>query len=176
MVLTTSSINGRRANESRRSSIRPLRSWKNRGCRLISARRWRPAPSTRSSGLDILLQCLRILPQHLGDTDDGVERRAQLVAHIGKGTETCAGLLPRAGDFCPGFPRTTARSRWLIAAWSAKVETRSICLSVNGRTSERARASTPIGTPSRSHGNSEHGAHHSPGRVESVVWIGTPNR
>ena len=34
--------------------------------------------------LDILLQCLRILPQHLGDTDDGVERRAQLVAHIGK--------------------------------------------------------------------------------------------
>jgi hypothetical protein len=23
------------------------------------------------------------------------------------------------------------------------------------------------------HGNSEHGAHHSPGRVESVIWIGT---
>ena len=39
-----------------------------------------------------------------------------------------------------------------IAAWSAKVDTSSICLSVNGRTSERVSASTPIGTPSRSIG------------------------
>ena len=34
--------------------------------------------------LEVLLQCLRILAQHLGDADDGVERRAQLVAHIGE--------------------------------------------------------------------------------------------
>ena len=34
--------------------------------------------------LGVLLQRLRILPQHLGDADDGVERGAQLVAHIGK--------------------------------------------------------------------------------------------
>ena len=34
--------------------------------------------------LDVLLQRLRILPQHLGDADDGVERRAQLVAHVGE--------------------------------------------------------------------------------------------
>ena len=34
--------------------------------------------------LGVLLQRLRILPQHLGDADDGVERRAQLVAHIGE--------------------------------------------------------------------------------------------
>jgi hypothetical protein len=34
--------------------------------------------------LDVLLQCLRILPQHLGDADDGVQRRTQFVAHIGQ--------------------------------------------------------------------------------------------
>ena len=34
--------------------------------------------------LDVLLQRLRVLPQHLGDADDGVERRAQLVAHVGE--------------------------------------------------------------------------------------------
>ena len=39
-----------------------------------------------------------------------------------------------------------------ITAWSAKVDTSSICLSVNGRTSERVSANTPIGTPSRSIG------------------------
>src|SRR6516165_965394 len=32
--------------------------------------------------LNILLQRLGILPQHLGDPDDGVEGRAQLVAHV----------------------------------------------------------------------------------------------
>src|SRR6516162_370830 len=34
--------------------------------------------------LGVLLQCLRILPEHLADADDGVERRAQLMAHIGQ--------------------------------------------------------------------------------------------
>src|SRR6516164_2285171 len=36
-----------------------------------------------------------------------------------------------------------------IAAWSAKVVTNSICLSVNGRTSERVKIRTPIATFSR---------------------------
>src|SRR4029077_5211612 len=39
-----------------------------------------------------------------------------------------------------------------MAAWSAKVETNSICLSVNGLTSRRVSARTPIGTPSRNIG------------------------
>ena len=39
-----------------------------------------------------------------------------------------------------------------ITAWSAKVVTSSICLSVNGRTSERSTTMTPIGVPSRSSG------------------------
>ena len=51
---------------------------------LISASRCRPAPSTRSSGSNVLLQRLGILPQHLGDADDRVEWRAQLVAHAGE--------------------------------------------------------------------------------------------
>jgi hypothetical protein len=34
--------------------------------------------------LDVLLQCLRILPQHLGDADDGIERGSQLMAHVGE--------------------------------------------------------------------------------------------
>jgi hypothetical protein len=36
-----------------------------------------------------LLQCFRILAQHFGDADDGVERRAQLVAHIGEELDLC---------------------------------------------------------------------------------------
>ena len=39
-----------------------------------------------------------------------------------------------------------------ITAWSAKVDTNSICLSVKGRTCERVSAITPIGVPSRSSG------------------------
>src|SRR6516165_12326201 len=34
--------------------------------------------------LSVLLQCLSILAQHLTDADDCVERRAQLVAHVGE--------------------------------------------------------------------------------------------
>ena len=61
---------------------------------LISASRCRPAPSTRSSGSTSCFERLRILPQHLGDADDGVERRAQLVAHAGEELR-----LVLAGDF-----------------------------------------------------------------------------
>ena len=39
-----------------------------------------------------------------------------------------------------------------ITAWSAKVSTSSICLSVNGRGSVRITTRTPIGIPSRSSG------------------------
>jgi hypothetical protein len=34
--------------------------------------------------LGVLLQRLRILPQHFAHADDGVERRAQFMAHIGE--------------------------------------------------------------------------------------------
>jgi hypothetical protein len=34
--------------------------------------------------LGVLLRRFRILPQHLADADDGIEGRAQLVAHVGE--------------------------------------------------------------------------------------------
>ena len=45
-----------------------------------------------------------------------------------------------------------------ITAWSAKVVTSSICLSVKGHTEVRPRPKTPIGVPSRSSGTPSHGA------------------
>ena len=65
-----------------------------------------------------------------------------------------------SSDFASSRVRasTLSKSRTFsiaIAAWSAKVDTNSICFSVNGRTSVRIRLSTPtehlrrsIGTPS----------------------------
>ena len=53
---------------------------------LISASRCRPARSTRSSGSNSSsrFEVARVLLQHLGDADDRVQRRAQLVAHVGE--------------------------------------------------------------------------------------------
>ena len=45
-------------------------------------------------GLGVLIQRLGILPQRLGNADDGVERRAQLVSHVGEELR-----LVLAGDF-----------------------------------------------------------------------------
>ena len=45
-----------------------------------------------------------------------------------------------------------------ITAWSAKVVTSSICLSVNGRTSARSNDQTPIGTAFAQQRHAEHGA------------------
>src|SRR5262245_4712484 len=50
MVLTTSSISGARAKASRFSSIRPASILERSRMSLINASKWRPAPSTRSSG------------------------------------------------------------------------------------------------------------------------------
>ena len=60
-------------------------------------------------------------------------------------------------DFASSRVRASTRSNRrtfsiAIAAWSANVVASSICLSVNGRTSERVKLTTPIGTPSRSIG------------------------
>ena len=47
--------------------------------------------------LGVLLERLRILPQHLADADDGIERRAQLMAHVREELTfvlACLGELP----------------------------------------------------------------------------------
>jgi hypothetical protein len=59
MVLTTSSISGARAKVSRLSSIRPASIFDRSRMSLIKASRWRPAPSTRSSGSMSCFQTVR---------------------------------------------------------------------------------------------------------------------
>src|SRR2546422_11305329 len=92
--------------------------------------------------LQRLLRLFRAEPRgvrdhHFGQPDDGIERRAQLVAHAGDDCDLCS------------LARTFSIA---IAAWSAKVVTSSICLSVNGSTVLRVKTSTPVGVPSRSIG------------------------
>src|SRR5436189_6312890 len=84
MVLTTSSITGASEKEARFSSIRPASILERSRMSLIRASKCRPAPSTRSSGSRSCFDASAILAQHLGDTDDGVERCAQLMAHVGE--------------------------------------------------------------------------------------------
>src|SRR6202040_3492802 len=60
--------------------------------------------------LYILLERFSILAQHLGDADDGVERRAQLVAHIGKELRF---VLTRFGELAPRLLDLVEQSRIL---------------------------------------------------------------
>ena len=84
-------------------------------------------------------------------TQDGIERRAQFMTHVGEKLR-----LVLARDLkLPVLVLDSSNNRTFsiaIAAWSANVVTSSICLSVNGCTSERVKPKRPIGTPSRSIG------------------------
>ena len=91
----------------------------------------RPRPSTRSrmslmsmqqvlaGRVDVLQVVVLLLvelaehplEQHFGEADDRVERRAQLVRHVGEELATCAGSRSRAAGSCPGSRGTAARSR-----------------------------------------------------------------
>ena len=78
----------------------------------------------------------RVGDHHLGQPDDGVERRAQLVAHAGDELRLVLARLLQAGGSCPGFRRTAARSRSRSRPGRRRSSS-SICLSVNGGTSRR---------------------------------------
>ena len=118
---------------------------------LIKASRCRPAPSTRSSGSSVLLQRLRILPQHLADADDGVERRAQLVAHVGEELRLVLARLRELAALVLDFveqPHVLDRDHRLVGEGGDQLD-----LLVGERPHLGARqASTPIGMPSRSSG------------------------
>src|SRR5262249_5139394 len=93
----------------------------------------------------------RVFDHHFGESDDGIERCAQLMAHPGANCD----LFWLASASCRFLSWISSNSRTFsiaIAAWSAKVWTSSICLSVNGRTSERDNVRPPMGTPSRNIG------------------------
>ena len=84
--------------------------------------------------LEVLLQCLRILPQHLGDADDGVERRAQLVAHVGEELRLVLACLRELAALVLDLveqPHVLDRDYRLIGEGRSRS---SICFSVNGRT------------------------------------------
>src|SRR6202047_1299127 len=84
IVLTTSAISGASAKGSSCSSIRPA-SILERSRMFIDQREKMPASTEHAiEWLSVLLQRLCIFAQHLADTDDGIERRAQLMAHVGE--------------------------------------------------------------------------------------------
>ena len=118
---------------------------------LIKASRCRPAPSTRSSGSSVLLQRLRILPQHLADADDGVERRAQLVAHIGEELRLVLARLGELAALVLDFveqPHVLDRDHRLVGEGRHQLD-----LLLGERPHGLAlKLRTPIGIPSRSIG------------------------
>ena len=101
--------------------------------------------------LEVLLRRLGILPQHLGDADDGVERRAQLVAHVGEELRLVLARLFELAAFVLDLleqAHVLDGDRRLVGEGGDS----SICLSVKGAPRMRANPRTPIGTPSRSIG------------------------
>ena len=68
-----------------------------------------------------------------------------------------AQILQRCGEFARACLHLSNRRTFSIAitAWSAKVDASSICLSVNGRTSERVKLSTPDRNALAQHRDSE---------------------
>ena len=80
----------------------------------MSESRWRPDARMSLQVLVLLVVELAEHPleQHLGEADDRVERRAQLVRHVGEELATCAGWRPRAAGSCPRSRGTAARSGW----------------------------------------------------------------
>ena len=84
--------------------------------------------------LEVLLERLGILPQHLGDADDGVERRAQLVAHVG---EELRLVLARLGELAALVldlveqPHVLDRDHRLVGEGGKQLD---LPVRVNGRT------------------------------------------
>src|SRR5215472_3004427 len=82
---------------------------------------------------------------------DGVERSAQLVAHVGENCDLCwlASSSCRLLSWISSNKRTFSIA---IEAWSAKVARSSTCFWVKDRTSLRVKTRRPIGVPSRRSG------------------------
>ena len=103
--------------------------------------------------LDLILafEVAGVLQQHLGDADDGIERSAQLMAHVG---EELRLVLARDLELTALLLDFLEQAHVLDGDRSLVGEggTSSICLSVNGRGSDRVKARTPIAVPSRSMG------------------------
>src|SRR3984893_18534438 len=77
---------------------------------------------------EVLIEALRILAQHLGNADDGVERRAQLVAHVGE--ELRLGERERSLPTAAKIAKIAKPTRSKL--WKGPAESGQIC-SVAGR-------------------------------------------
>src|SRR6266403_3764370 len=97
------------------------------------------------------------IAEFAGTFGNGLENRLDVGGRRGDHPQNvaAAGLVSQRSERSRVFAWTSSNSLTFsiaIAAWSAKVVASSICLSVNERASERVKAITPIGTPSRSIG------------------------
>ena len=84
--------------------------------------------------LGILLWRLRIVAQHLADADDGVQRRAQLVAHVGEELRFVLACFGELAAFFSNFveqPHVLDGNDRLVR----KVASNCICRSENGSAS-----------------------------------------
>ena len=99
----------------------------------------------------------RMADHHLGQSDDGVERGAQLVAHAGEELRLVLARLSswRLLSWISSNSRTFSIA---ITAWSAKVVASSICLSVNGRTRRRVSEQNADRSSLAQQRHAEHGA------------------
>ena len=95
----------------------------------------------------------RVGEHHLGQPDDGVERRAQLVAHVGEELRLVLARELELAALVLQFVRTAAHSRSRSPPGRRRSRPESICLSLNGSTSRaRQRHDADQARPSRSSG------------------------
>ncbi len=129
-VPMTSSISGAKVHRLRASSSLPASILERSSTWLMRPSRWVPAPWTRRSGSYRFFraEARRVADHHLGQPDDRVERRAQLVAHAGDELRLVLARHLRAAGSCPRSP-SNRRAFWIASTdWAAKVFSRSIVL------------------------------------------------
>src|SRR6516162_3884679 len=96
-------------------------------------------------------EALRVFDHHFRQSNDGIERRAQLVAHAGDELRLVLARLPELPALVLDFveqPHVLDCDHRLIGERGDHLD----LLVGNGRVTERASTNTPIGCPSRSSG------------------------
>ncbi len=134
-------------------------------CPQLCCRGWRPPSASRNSSMSSTEMAEKLLTKLSGFLIScaipAVSWPSE--ASFSVCTRRSCAVRNSSSDFASSRVRasTLSNSRTFsiaITAWSAKVETSSICLSVNGRTSRRVKIRTPIGRSLAQHRNAEHRA------------------
>jgi hypothetical protein len=123
--LMTPSINGARA-KGFEMKLHPPGLYLGEVEDVVDQREQMPAGAKNAIERLKVLPCrLRVLTQHLADADDGVQRRAQLVAHVGEKLGLVLARLCELSALVLDFIDRRMFSM-AITAWSAKVVTSTI--------------------------------------------------